>query len=120
MHGGKNVFISVTYLRSWPSRHQHEVWSLQQLLVSLCVCLLSFKLGSSETWNKHYITGVHHCVILFDFLQSLIIAWQMYEFVRKELHLQQFIQNSENMCGTMSSNMRVLLTFILLTWRMWW
>jgi len=47
MHGGKNVFISVTCLRSWPSRHQHEVCSLQQLLVSLCVCLLSFKLGSS-------------------------------------------------------------------------
>jgi len=37
MHGGKNVFISVTCLRSWPSRHQHEVWSLQQLLVALCV-----------------------------------------------------------------------------------
>jgi hypothetical protein len=33
----------------------------------------------------------------------------MYEFVRKEQHLQQFVQNSENMCGTMSSEMQVLL-----------
>jgi hypothetical protein len=85
------------------------------LCVFMCVspCFQAWKQLTNfcETWHKHYAIGVHPNVVLFDFLQSAITAWQMYELVREYQHL---IQNSENMCGNMSSKNATFVKVIFL------
>jgi hypothetical protein len=53
--------------------------------VSLSVCVVQLKncwMDLDEVWHGCYAFAVYPKIVLFNFLQSVILTWQTNEFVR--------------------------------------